>query len=887
MKKKLTFGRKLLLPALGLLLGLGGFATETQASHFRYGNLAWKPTGNPGEVEFNFQFGVARSSMGNPNIGQVVSVGTFTFGDGQSTSCNIKVTALDVAADWVVGELVVSSANPVPVRKTYSGAGPFLAGFNTCCRLSNLANRGDGSLVAQSMVTPLNGNSSPVSSMVPIVNVPASPAASFFVPAIDPDGDGLRWRIANEVESTGFDGGVSTAPPGMTINPLTGQVTWDTSTLDQSRFWTVQFAIEDVDLNGIVKTKSAVDVLLRIGAQVGSAPQLEVHTTDPSNLHGPLTVVANKPAVLTIDALDLDANNTLTLNAGGLPSGAVVTPQLPITGSTNLSATFNWTPTLAQVGSHGITFSVTDETGLQTLSSMTINVISGATLAGDESYSTAKDTTLTVPAPGVLANDSDEGGNPLTAVLSSNPSHGSVTLSTNGSFVYIPNSGYTGPDEFRYRAYNGSSYSLFATVSIEVSAANAVPTDIVLSNSSVGENQAAGTTVGSLSAVDSDAGDTHTFSLVSGAGSTNNPSFSITAGGVLETTASFDFEKKNSYSIRVRVTDAGGATFEKQLTISVTDVEDGTVLYGKAQGIYMGLFNEADDVRHNTSGRFYIKITAVGNYSARAVVGGLTRRFTGTLNSSGGVTVTNLSGYVLSMQVDNSTATISGTIRRNGNQWTSDLFAYKNLYTRSNPTPLAGAYTLALENNSPAAGTPSGAGVFLVRIRGNGRAYVGGFLGDGLAARSVSIISTNGQIPFFANLFGGAGSCLGWLNVTNAGKITGDVSCIRLAKPGFYPNGYTNTISAVSSKLNPVGAFPDFLTGDSVFTGPDLLTPLLNPTLSYQRRFPTYGRISGTVAHPTSGEAMIIRVVVLQNQNKAVGYYTTPTKTGSVVLQGN
>ncbi|MBI1916069.1 MAG: hypothetical protein HYS12_15250 [Planctomycetes bacterium] len=41
---------------------------------------------------------------------------------------------------------------------------------------------------------------------------------------------------------------------------------------------------------------------------------------------------------------------------------------------------------------------------------------------------------LSVSAPGVLSNDSDSEGDTLTAVLVSGPSHGSLTLNSNGSF---------------------------------------------------------------------------------------------------------------------------------------------------------------------------------------------------------------------------------------------------------------------------------------------------------------------------------------------------------------------------------------------------------------------------------------------------------------------
>ena len=64
--------------------------------------------------------------------------------------------------------------------------------------------------------------------------------------------------------------------------------------------------------------------------------------------------------------------------------------------------------------------------------------------ARDDAYATAAGTTLTVPAPGVLDNDTDPDGDALTAELSTDVSHGSLTFSFDGSFTYTPSNGFTG-----------------------------------------------------------------------------------------------------------------------------------------------------------------------------------------------------------------------------------------------------------------------------------------------------------------------------------------------------------------------------------------------------------------------------------------------------------
>src|ERR671923_55349 len=110
--------------------------------------------------------------------------------------------------------------------------------------------------------------------------------------------------------------------------------------------------------------------------------------------------------------------------------------------------------------------------------------------------------------------------------------------------------------------------------------ANRAPTDIQLSNSSIAENQPSGTDVGTLTTTDPDAGDTHTYTLVNtgcgGGGFPDNSSFQI--GGVsndkLQSAASFNYEVKNSYTICVRSTDSGALSFDKQFTISVTNVNE-------------------------------------------------------------------------------------------------------------------------------------------------------------------------------------------------------------------------------------------------------------------------------------------------------------------------
>ena len=102
---------------------------------------------------------------------------------------------------------------------------------------------------------------------------------------------------------------------------------------------------------------------------------------------------------------------------------------------------------------------------------------------------------------------------------------------------------------------------------------NLAPTSLALSNTSISENNSIGQLIGNLSTIDADATDTHTYSLVSGTGATDNASFTV-AGNKLQAAEIFDFEIKTSYSVRVKTDDGRGGTFEKQFTISVTNIEE-------------------------------------------------------------------------------------------------------------------------------------------------------------------------------------------------------------------------------------------------------------------------------------------------------------------------
>jgi VCBS repeat-containing protein len=98
-------------------------------------------------------------------------------------------------------------------------------------------------------------------------------------------------------------------------------------------------------------------------------------------------------------------------------------------------------------------------------------IVTPAPRAVDDAYTAAEDETLTVPArSGVLANDTDAVHSRLSAELVSGPSHGTLSLKSDGSFDYTPASDTEGiTDHFTYRARNAADTpSNVATVAIRI-----------------------------------------------------------------------------------------------------------------------------------------------------------------------------------------------------------------------------------------------------------------------------------------------------------------------------------------------------------------------------------------------------------------------------------
>jgi VCBS repeat-containing protein len=223
--------------------------------------------------------------------------------------------------------------------------------------------------------------------------------------------------------------------------------------------------------------------------------------SDPATTSGTATVSltvdpVNDAPTATDDAYPATEDTTLTVTAPGVLNndsdvdGDILTASKltdPAHGAVTLNSdgSFDYVPAANFHGTDSFTYQAIDPVaGLDGPSgqasptatvTITVAAANDAPVAVADTYEIIEDTARTVTAPGVLENDTDIDGDPLTAQLTTAPAHGVLVLNADGSFTYTPAADYTGPDSFGYQAFDGAAASAPIAVTLTVSADNDAP----------------------------------------------------------------------------------------------------------------------------------------------------------------------------------------------------------------------------------------------------------------------------------------------------------------------------------------------------------------------------------------------------------------------------
>ncbi|WP_225008345.1 beta strand repeat-containing protein [Novosphingobium percolationis] len=182
----------------------------------------------------------------------------------------------------------------------------------------------------------------------------------------------------------------------------------------------------------------------------------------------------------------------------------------------------------------------------------------------------AEDAAYTVSAAALLAGFTDVEGDVL-AVTGLVASDGTVVDNHDGTWTISPSANFNGAVTLGYGVSDGVD-TMAASLGYALAAVNDAPNALAIDNATVLENSAGGTLVGRVSGTDVDDA-ALTYSLVANAG--GRFAINATTGALtLASGAVLDYEAITSHTVTVRVTDAAGAWFQKDLTIAVGDVAE-------------------------------------------------------------------------------------------------------------------------------------------------------------------------------------------------------------------------------------------------------------------------------------------------------------------------
>ena len=398
------------------------------------------------------------------------------------------------------------------------------------------------------------------------------------------------------VNTTGTVGAVVLNSGTVTYNPngqfqslKVGQTTTDTFayTISDSQAATAS-ATMTVTITGQNDTPTANNDTINISEDAGATtitPALKANDTDPDSGETSTLVVSS------IDATGVVG--TLTLNAGVVkynPNGQFE--------SLKAGETANVT----------FTYTVKDVNNATSAAATATLVIQGANDApvadGDNVNIDEDDPALDITAT-LLAGDTDaDAGQTATLVISAidttltqgqvTLSSGTVTYNTGGQLQWLTVTDSV-EDQFTYTVRDVDGNTSQATVTVTIQGQNDLPTDMTLSPRGLPANAAEYTFIGSLQTDDPDA-DPYEYTLVTGAGDTDNALFSVDYGSVQVKAGVLDVGA-GPWSIRVQADDTHGGTITKAFTILPNTKPsfslDGDNSGGNAPEVYL-TYNEGD-----------------------------------------------------------------------------------------------------------------------------------------------------------------------------------------------------------------------------------------------------------------------------------------------------
>lgn len=341
-----------------------------------------------------------------------------------------------------------------------------------------------------------------------------------------------------------------------------------TPTLDFNGRVSIPYVISNSDNSTII---SSIDILVTsIEDTPKASPDYYIGIEDTS-------LKLNTPLINDYDG-DGDLISITLINGKPFKEGEIILDNGKLT--VNKDGTILFVPNLNFYGLITFPYMITDSKG--NIDSSTINI----TIEPVNDIPVLNNLSISVDEGNVINHTNsltnaiiDIENDPLTIELVSNPIHGMLELKSDGTFIYKHDGSETTSDKFTYKINDGISDSNIATVNIKINPINDnPPTNIEISNNSIEENLPR-TFIGNIIIEDIDLPfDDHTFEFINGDGDDDNSSFTI-EGNKLFSNLAFNYEEKNSLSIRIKATDENSYSLEKKLNINVININDISIIY--------------------------------------------------------------------------------------------------------------------------------------------------------------------------------------------------------------------------------------------------------------------------------------------------------------------
>ncbi|WP_158263782.1 PxKF domain-containing protein [Deinococcus arcticus] len=340
-------------------------------SHDRYQNLSYTVTG-PNTVRFELRGGfragfyltdrcrtpagavtTCTGSGGLPAPGDYVDMAAsasnaFAFGDGTTRPGRMvgRVESVDPAGDLLYARAITQTGSTIEngFTKTYPGPGPYTALFQACCRLDGANTGPSDPYLVRSVVSFAGNTTNPVTTLPPVVDCVVATVCTFSVPAADPDGHVLVFRLSNQ-PSVAAETGIGGPMPG-SISPA-GVYTLPPIGAPAGTVFATQVTIEERlgSASGPLVATTPVDFLIRL--VTGNPPAFTTSPPFPGNGQV-FTLNAGTPLSFQVQATDPDGT-PVTVNHLGLPPHATFGACAASGGAT--TCTFSWTPEADEAGS--------------------------------------------------------------------------------------------------------------------------------------------------------------------------------------------------------------------------------------------------------------------------------------------------------------------------------------------------------------------------------------------------------------------------------------------------------------------------------------------------------------------------------------------------------